>query len=519
MSKHDDRDEINLGMEEVELEEESVEEEEVSGPQDGVEPEAEEDMEEEGGSPNTNPNVELTRPCTGPSKHDFSRTNEHLNILNGTVEDLNNLAASLPNIDITKGKKAADWMAAIEEGTDYLMRGNALLSTLTKELTQWKQVVETEAGDLAAGRPRLSANSGGGYLTGERALMKASALLGLGAIVQIPLWHTGIWVSIKAPQDGALLEMQQRLANEKITLGRITNGMIYSNTSVYVTSYLVNFVLQHVYDATVKDISSDHLKSIIDVRDIPTLIWGLACAVYPNGYPYARPCVSKNGECQEVVRETLALSKLSWTDNRALTNWQRKHMTKRNTKASEEDLKRYRDEHIRSGQRQVNITEELKVTLEAPTISQYEDSGFSWVDGIVRMLEDSLNVSLQGQQRDTYISDQARLTSMRQYAHWVSKIELGDEETGDDRDTIEELVGLLSSDETISDSFFTEIGKFIDDSTVSLIAIPKYTCPSCGTEQSGDDSKHPFLIPIDVARVFFTLLDQRINRGLAKSRM
>jgi len=139
------------------------------------------------------------------------------------------------------------------------------------------------------------------------------------------------------------------------------------------------------------------------------------------------------------------------------------------------------------------------------------------VDGIVKMLEDSFAVSLQGSQRDNYINDHARVTNMRQFSHWVSKIVLDDEEMGDDAETIENLTALFSSQKSISDKFFTEIGKYIDDSTVSVIGIPKYNCPACNYEQIGENSNHPLIIPLDVARVFFTLLDQRINKALTNA--
>jgi hypothetical protein len=186
-------------------------------------------------------------------------------------------------------------------------------------------------------------------------------------------------------------------------------------------------------------------------------------------------------------------------------------MSKRNVKASDVDIKRYQEEHINIGSRSVSINEDLTMVLDVPTIQQYEDSGFAWVDGIVRMMEDSFAVSLQGNQRNSYIAAQGKLTSMRQYGHWVSKIIIGEEETDDDRETIEELVGLFSSDETISDKFITEVGKYIDDSTISLIAIPTYDCPACNYNQS-EDTKHPYLITLDVAQIFFILLDQRMEK-------
>ena len=444
-----------------------------------------------------------------------------LSLLNVDMRELDSLSEKYPKFDGTAGETGKAWFAAYLQGLNHLLRGNSLSDTVERAESVWRQKVEIDGDSLGAGRPRFGSGGGtGNIISGERALMKATSILGLGAVVQIPLWHTGIWVSLKSPSEAALLELERRIASEKISLGRYTSGMIFSHTSVYTVSYVVNFVLNHVYDASVKNITQDALKQLIKITDIPTLVWGLACAIYPNGYKYTRPCTTNPAECQHLVTGELNLTKLSWTDYQSLTEWQRRQMAKRTEKFSEADLKRYEQEHCRGGAYTVELTEELRIKLRVPTLAQYEQSGFTWVDGIVKLLEGSLGVSLKGKERDDYITDQGRLTALRQYSHWVYRIEVG-EDAIEDQETIESLLGTLSSDETISKTFFEAVGKFIDNSTLSVIALPKYDCPACGGEQHGDvhDDRHPHLLPLDVVRIFFTLLDQRIFKALTNRQL
>jgi hypothetical protein len=444
-----------------------------------------------------------------------------LSLLNVDMKELDTLSEHYPKFDGTAGESGKAWFAAYLQGLNHLLRGNSLSDSVVRAESAWRQKVAVDGESLAAGRPRFgSAGGNGNIISGERALMKATSLLGLGAVVQIPLWHTGIWVSLKSPSEAALLELERRIASEKVSLGRYTSGMIFSHTSVYTVSYVVNFVLNHVYDASVKNITQDALKQLIKITDIPTLVWGLACAIYPNGYKYTRPCTTNPAECQHIVTGELNIAKLSWTDNNSLTDWQRRQMAKRTEKFSEADLKRYEQEHHRGGDFTIPLTEALKVKLRVPTITQYEQSGFTWVDGIVKLLEGSLGVSLKGKERDDYITDQGRLTALRQYSHWVNRIEVGDDAI-EDQETIEALLGTLSSDEKISKVFFESVGKYIDNSTLSVIAIPKYDCPKCGGEQTGDihANQHPHLLPLDVVRIFFTLLDQRIFKALTNRQL
>jgi hypothetical protein len=193
-------------------------------------------------------------------------------------------------------------------------------------------------------------------------------------------------------------------------------------------------------------------------------------------------------------------------------------MSKRNEKFSTEDLERYQKEHSRGGEQVLKVNDDLRVRLRVPNVAQYEQSGFSWVDNIVKMIEGSLSVSLKGQERDDYISDQGRLTALRQYGHWVESIEVGEDRI-EDSESVEVVLGALSADENIFRPFFEGIGKYIDNSTLSLVAIPKYSCPKCGGEQTGDvpQNLNPHLLPLDMTKIFFTLLDQRIFKVLSKA--
>lgn len=444
---------------------------------------------------------------------------KYLSLLNVSLKELDELSDRYSKFDSTTNPSSRAWFAAYVNGLDHLINGNSLSDSVERAESLWRQKVGIDGQDIGAGKPRFG-NTPGNVLVGERALLKASSLLGLGGVVQIPLWHTGIWVSIKAPSEASLLELERRIANEKVALGRFTSGMIFSNTSVYTISYVVNFVLNHIYDASIKNTTQETLKRLIKVTDIPSLVWGLICAIYPNGYEYARPCTTNPAECQHIVKGKINLSKLHWVDNASLNDAQKRMMAKRTEKFSEEDLKGYEKEHSRGGEYTITLMDELRFKLKVPTIAEYEQSGFTWVDNIVDLLENSLGVSLKGKERDEYITDQGRLTALRQYAHWVRSIEVG-EDFIEDRETIDLFLSSLSSKEEISTKFFEGVGRYIDNSTVALVAIPKYRCPSCGGEQKADLNKdrYPFLLPIDIVRIFFSLLDQRIFSSLSNRKL
>lgn len=147
-----------------------------------------------------------------------------------------------------------------------------------------------------------------------------------------------------------------------MTLGRMTNGLVFSNTAVHLINDLLDFALQHVYDTNAKEMSPKYLESIVLVTDIPLILWGLASAIYPNGYPYSRGCINTEKVCNHVFEALLNLSKLMWTNRAALSEWQTKRMSQRKTRMSDEDLKRYAEEHKYNQERRVSITDQIAIT-------------------------------------------------------------------------------------------------------------------------------------------------------------
>lgn len=454
---------------------------------------------------------------TGPISYDDIE-NSVVNIHNLTAEEFAKFNEVAPNYKLAEGDQGQKWGRSYLLSSETMLNGNVLTNSLAREDAMWDQKVTHEGERIGAGRPRFG-GSQGGVISGERALIKTAAALGLGGMVQIPLWHSGIWVSIKAPSETSLLELYRRIANEKIQFGRTTSGMLFSNSGIYTVSYVTNFALQHVYDSSMRDSSPEYLKGIIKAPDIPILIWGLACAIFTRGYRYARPCTTDPSSCQHVTHGTLDLGKMIFTDSDSLSDWQKRLMVRRNDKFTTEEVEQYQNERLRGANRRIAINDILSIVLKVPTIREYESSGFKWVDGIVNMLEGALGTSLRGDQRENYVREQAKLTALRQYSHWVKEVQV-DEDIIEDQDTLEQFIGTLSGSPEITDRFLEEVGTYIDDSVLSVIAIPRYKCDECDGEQKADvhDHFHPYLLPVDVIRVFFTQLRQRLETTISRDR-
>lgn len=436
---------------------------------------------------------------------------ETIHLPGGTVDEVKRVIKEGPNVRLDDTEKGREWANSLQESAETLMIRGGFNETVNREGAEFHQVIETDRMPLAAGTPNLKFNNGD-KVGGERAVLRIRSLIGLGTILQIPLWHSGFWVTIKAPSEATLLELQRRLIEEKINLGRNSHGLAFANTSVFISGWLIDFVLNHIYDTTLK--GEYDLRKMIRVLDIPTIIWGLACTIWPNGFQYARACIADPEKCNHVVREKLNLSKLLWVDRTSLTPKQIHHMTNRGgSSMTIESVQDYLNEFTIGRGRTITVGDanNVSITFKVPNVEEYINSGYKWVNSIVEMIDASMTSEPNDTVRNIHINELGKATNMRQYAHWIGSIDASGVVI-EDIESIDQSVDTLSSVDDIRKKYFDEVIKFIDDSTMAVVAVPSFECPECSKQQPVPMQRFPHLLPVDVMNSFFTLLVQKLQK-------
>lgn len=426
---------------------------------------------------------------------------ETLAIPEDTPTRTDEVMSSFPNVDIAATEQGEEWAEYLRRSTVVRTRGNWFGEIFDRDGSAWRQSVESQKGKLHAAFPTFK-DEVGTKITGERAMLRVRALVGLGSMIHVPLWHSGFWITLKAPPDGELLELHQRLAQEKIQLGRQTWGLSFANNSVFLAAWVTDFILNNSYGTTLKDPAD--LRKKISSLDIPTLVWGIACVIWPRGFQYARSVLDQGEEQYRVIKEKLNIPKLFWTDTTALTPWQISHMGNRSGPTmSAETVQRYRDEFTRGKGREIELRPGLKLMLRVPSLDQYVNSGQKWVNNIVAMTDRVFQMD-NDQSRDAYIVAQGKATNMRQFGHWVESIDAEGRLIADEQ-TIESTLDALSADDELRKEFFEEVRKFMEESTVSTVAVPAVT----QGEREKELPRFPHLLPLDTMSTFFILLVQK----------
>lgn len=419
-----------------------------------------------------------------------------------------------PNTRLDDSAKSGHWSEVMRSGLDMIPQEGMYQGSLEREGTEWQQAIDNQGKRLMGVAPQLS-NVSGEALSGERGALRFLRFAGLGSVFMVPLWHTGIWITLKTPSEARLLELNREMLMDKIQLGRSTYGLALSATVSAYTERLLKVAMEHLYSSNLK--TDKHLFDVISSHDIPSIIWGMACVIWNNGFQYERACTHNPEKCNHVVQEKLDVTKLSWVNKNALTPWQVAHMSrKKSGEVTMEDVERYRKEMLSLQNRRI----ELKTTtndnsyyfdLHVPTIREYFEHSNDWISSVVSGVEKSLEIEPTDNERIQFVTQNAQSTIMRQYSHWVENITFGDN-TINDKETIETILEYTSVDDDVRDKFTAEVKKYINDSVVSVIGIPTYECPKCGGKQkyNGRNDSLYSIIPLDMLQTFFSLLVQKI---------
>lgn len=425
-------------------------------------------------------------------------------------------AKNNPDIDVNS-EKLKSWRDDQVDAMDSYTPGGLYQSRFTDPNSQFEQGVLKEDGDLfGIASPKFKQATG--ELKGEQAVLRISKSLGLGDVLTIPLPHSGISVTIKPPTERDIVDFYTTVFREKVFLGRTSSGMTLTNMSAFINNRLFDFIVKHVHSVNYGDIPKEQLRQYLLIHDFHILAWGFAATMFPKGFDYQRSCSFDLSTCTHKVTGTINMLKLLWIDNSSLTQVQKDILLEvRPNKHNQEVYNKYIAEHTRTKSSEITLTSGLKLKLKVPTFAEHISDGLSWVNKINSSIDSIIMIEGDeesgAKQRQEFLQQYVSSSVLRQYSHFVDYIE-DDGVTITDRDTINSVLSILSGDDYIRKEISEKIVKFISDTTLAVIGVPEYKCPSCGQPQKVEGLREGLsdVIPIDVMLTFFTLVTLRMSR-------
>lgn len=366
-----------------------------------------------------------------------------------------------------------------------------------------------------------------GNLSGQVAINVFTSLLGVGEVTQIPLWHSGFWITIKPPVIADLINLEQAIANNQILLGRETNTLVYSNYSVVFNRIVVDFILSHMISCSLKLPVGDDIRDYISTQDLYPLILGMLNSMYPNGIDVTRGCINttrveddKTPKCTFIGSGNLDTKKLIWINRKSLNSYMLDIMSKRRPDSvSVDEVKEYQRTIKEMHPRTINIDTEngntVSFTFKIPTLREYIDNGEAWVNNVIKKSEELFTEQDSAEIKNMKVNDILLSIVLGIYNIFVSEIKSNQYDIND-IETITSVLEILSADNKLFETFNKEVSKYISDAVIAVVATPNFECPVCKQESQTDSTvvnkAFKELIPLNVLETFFALSVLRINQ-------
>lgn len=384
-------------------------------------------------------------------------------------------------------------------------------------------------------------NEGTSRLSGDAARRRIQSMLGTGEAVVWRLWHSGFSVQISGFAPGDIFTFQTQLLSMVEDVGMKTNGQIISADDAHVLCAMVDFVLDHVSDCTLKGWTRSMLEEKLDVRDIYTLLVGGLAAMYPRGYPFVRDCTfkfDKESSCDwSTLKAVKNVDELVRLDFRMVTHVDTDKFTQRQARllnmperqVTDKDIEDYMDDFkeqaITTGPLNEHGKAIYKVVIRAPKYKDYRLECKRWLADVIltvdRALETAPDLGLKAstERRQNAIRALISKLTAQRHSSWIREIieespgstwTCGGDNKGENgwklREDVMERLGDLSASEEVSDAIIKAVEDYKATHTHAFVGIPNYQCPACGRGQDRKSDKRPGIIPIPVVHYFFVIM-------------
>lgn len=353
-----------------------------------------------------------------------------------------------------------------------------------------------------------------------RELIKSD--IGGGTNIRIPLWHSGFSVMIKPITPNTLMEIEKRINQELIRIGRDTNYLAFSAYDGFIITAVYDVFKTLIFSTNLDidlETERDELDKYISVADMYPIMCAIVSTVYYNGLQVAVTCnninvMNENEEpkCTHTITADIDPSKIVYVKSSKLPSWCLKQI--KAASVTKENALKYQEEVSKSELNSFEITtpsSKIKVNFKIPNIGKYIDLSVDWLENINSKLADMITNTKDKTVHENLAKELRGVMSTGLYRSYIDKFIYnvdGDDHVLTDKDEINDVMDGLIFNTDLTEGLIGKIHEFIEDTLVSLVAIPSYTCPSCKKEYKDSHSNKHFdrLIPLATTDLFFFLI-------------
>lgn len=433
---------------------------------------------------------------------------EHYDKLTAAGEDINKI---LTKDEITP-------LLVMLQGLNNVTKEDVYYDALNKEDADYTNNITY--GDKELNLRNINFKQTTGVVSGATAVARFTALTGVGEVTQVPLWHSGFWVTLRPPKSSDIVSLEYEIAKNAIELGRQTNTLVFSNSSVIYNKIVAEFILKHITESSVKLPQDADILEYINVQDLNVLTLGMISCMYPRYIPITKACVNTTvlvdniPSCTFVVQGKLDPKKMLIKDNKKINGYMREHMANRTPNSVSVDaVKEYQRKLNENNEKVITVkydSVDVDLTIKNPNLKDYIKNGELWVSNIIKNAEELFTNSDTELIKNSKVSDILKSVIFGTYNTYISKIESNGIQVIDN-ETITNILDSISNNNNGYDDYIKTIKQYITDTAIAIVATPNYVCPECSKLQNEEAGPFKDLVPLNILESFFYLCVLRVQ--------
>jgi len=432
--------------------------------------------------------------------------------------DLRNLVDAFINVSLNT------------HGSDYLTFFNKNVGNLVQ------YVIGDRNRKICINHPKISIPDDVDTLTGNMAVRFIGTIAKTGKPTHVPLFSSCFWVNITPFTELEMANLTMSLQQTNVNLGINTRGAGLTGEDIHIVGNIVEFILSHVEDCSIKGYERIDLRKIISANDIKVLMAAALSAIYPSGYPIWHVCTNvAKGLCSHNIMpqrkengdykpdSLLDFTKVVWTNREHLSTEQITLLDSPSRSVTYEDVVKAQkalQKRIISDKNKVKIIDfgdkSISIGFKVPSYAEYSMTSNNWVNSIKKMVEDAImhdetvTAENREEKRSAFLNTSIAVSNLIKHLCWVEFIAItyssGREITISDDKTIKAVLEDLIKANGFTPAFERAAQTFKEISLLSYTGVNNYVCPQCGGTQVHEHSPTPSLIPINVVSYFLSTM-------------
>lgn len=364
--------------------------------------------------------------------------------------------------------------------------------------------------------------------------------------IEIALPATGIRITLEPMSPRAFALLRMRVAKEKVLLNRRIYGSKFDLNLAVADAYILETIMKCVIGSNLKDWTADTLINIFDDRDFDYLCLMMILPYYPKGYNLRLQCTNVlpetlsdeeeedlDSDNQKVLKPvncghydllSINLQHTLWY-NHSLVQPERFAMSGTDVKVSYDDIMAFKEEE--QFRNNIIAKDNWEIELQPCTTISRLIENRRWLGGIEKELVSTFNNNVSEAMMLERFSEVMTIEELRNYIPYVKTYRVYTDETREELVQTKDLSSIENRDPTITllkylnaaDDFLfilDGITKFIKTNQYTLPAYANRPCSKCGKPHRKDEAEENIrLIPMDAKRIFFTIMEQKLERTVA----